>query len=256
MGIIRTLGRVLTGFIVACLAAGLIQVLFVATPKELAALPVSAFQDQARTAFELSLLTATHFALFSAAFALIAAGIAEWLGVTALGYWLAAGTGIAILGFIAQYSSEVAGQPSIFNNYALQAYLTAGFFGGLVYWLVAGMHSGATHRDGPLPAPAEAAPTPRIIVEKTERGGVAKGSLAERLSLKRSKTEASPAASAPSGPQPPPSGDAETGKAKVSATAKTPPSPAPATAVPVTRADASKQTATAKPEAPKDAPGK
>lgn len=222
-GILRTLRRVFAGFILACIAAGLVQVLFVDTPRQLASLPASDLPGQAGNALELTLLTATHFAIFSSAFALIAAGIAEWLGLRSPSYWLAAGTGIALLGFTAQYASEVAGQPSIFNNYALQAYLTAGFFGGLVYWLIAGVHAGEGHAQ-PQGATAAEAPRPRIIVEKEPRGGPLKmGSLAEKLAMKRRK-ESGVAPEAPAAvpaPQPAPA-----------------PAAAKATAVPVTKGDA------------------
>jgi hypothetical protein len=250
IAILRTLGRVFTGFILACLAAGLVQVLFVETPKELAAIPASDVSAQAQSTLELTLLTATHFAIFSAAFGLIAAGIAEWLGLRSPGYWLAAGMGIALLGFTAQYASEISGQPSILNNYALQAYLTAGFFGGLVYWLVAGARSGAgrLHEDE---AGATAAPSarPRIIVEDAPVSTVKKGSLAEKLAFKRAAKDA------PTGDAPEPaSGAAPASTPAVPEAAKAPQTikeankpqqQASATAVPVTKPDASAKTAKA-----------
>lgn len=244
IAILRTLGRVFTGFILACLAAGLVQVLFVETPKELAALPTSEVGAQARGALELTLLTATHFAIFSAAFALIAAGIAEWLNLRNPGYWLAAGTGIALLGFTAQYASEISGQPSILNNYALQAYLTAGFFGGLVYWLVAGSSSGSGRLQdagGVTPDAAEAA-RPRIIVEDAPAPAMKKGSLAEKLALKRGGTPAA----ADAAPQPRSTHAAATpspsAAEKVSPSNKDASKPqvqGAATAVPVTRSEPS-----------------
>lgn len=138
MGILRTLFKVLAGITLACLTAALVQVLYVSTPVQLAAVSTSDFPAQASSTLSLVLKAATHFAIFSLPFALIAAGIAEWLGARSLAYWLTIGVGIALLGFFAQYSSEVPGQLTIMNNYALQSFLTAGFFGGLVYWLVAG----------------------------------------------------------------------------------------------------------------------
>lgn len=230
--ILQTLGRVLVGFLLACIVAGLVQVLFVETPKELAATPAGELLGKTGSTLGLTLIAATQFAVFSAAFALIAAGIAEWLSLRSPAYWLAAGTGIALLGFIAQYASEASGQPSIFNNYALQAYLTAGFFGGLVYWLVAGAYSGANREAAQ--AVSVATPKPRIIVEKAEQSlqtEVKKGSLAEKLALKRSKDKLEPAAAAP-------------------ATGTDVPKPAasagPTTAVPVTKAAAPTVAAAAK----------
>jgi hypothetical protein len=168
------------------LTAAIVQVLYVSTPAELTNVPSANFPVEAGQALTLALSAATQFAIFSVAFALIAAGLAEWLGLQGVGYWLGAGIGIAILGFIAQFSSEVPGQPTILNNYALQSYVTAGFFGGLVYWLIAGRWAGDSHEPVAVEEPAQ---RPRIIVEK-ERSEVKKGSLAERLALKRAASDA------------------------------------------------------------------
>lgn len=245
IAILRTLGRVFTGFILACLTAGLIQVLFVETPKELAALAPSEVGAQARGTLELALLTATHFAIFSAAFGLIAAGIAEWLSLRSPGYWLAAGMGIALLGFTAQYASEISGQPSILNNYALQAYLTAGFFGGLVYWLVAGARSGSGRMlQDQAGTTAESSARPRIIVEDAPVSTVKKGSLAEKLAFKRAAKNAASDAAPQTGPSAAPvSGPALPAAGKAPPTTKDASKPpASATAVPVTKPDASAKT--------------
>lgn len=190
---IRTLGRVFAGFVLACLAAGLVQVLFVVTPPKLLGSPANVFAERAAQTGVIALLAATHAAIFSAAFTLIAAGIGEWMRIRALGYYLFAGIAIALLGFFAQYSSEVAGQPTIFNNYAIQAYLTSGFFAGLVYWLVAGRRAGGPDdADQPgvvdtadAPQPAKTWKTrPRLVVEDYPKPGNAaakKATLAERL---------------------------------------------------------------------------
>jgi len=182
MGILRTLFRVLAGFTLACLTAAFVQVLYVTTPTGLAGMPAGELADAARNLLVLVLATATHIAIFSFAFALIAAGIAEWLGGRTLGYWLVVGIAIALLGFSAQYSSEVSGQPTILNNYALQSFLTAGFFAGLVYWLVAGARTPAAHVRTGERAIAQA----RIKVQE-ELQKVKKGSLAERIALKRER---------------------------------------------------------------------
>ncbi len=139
---LKTLSRVLLGFLVACLVAGIATVLFVDTPAEIAGTPGGDVQSRAGQAVELALLTATHSAIFSFVFVIIAALIAEWLAIRSLPYYLIAGTGIALLGFLAQYQSEVSGQPTILNNYALKAFLTSGFFAGFTYWLIAGRFSG------------------------------------------------------------------------------------------------------------------
>jgi hypothetical protein len=181
MGILRTLFKVLAGITLACLTAALVQVLYVSTPVQLAAASTSDFQAQAGNTLSLVLKAATHFAIFSLPFALIAAGIAEWLGARSLAYWLTIGVGIALLGFFAQYSSEVPGQLTIMNNYALQSFLTAGFFGGLVYWLVAGGRTAS-----PMDQEETGSIRPRIKVEE-EPHEVKKGSLAERIALRREK---------------------------------------------------------------------
>jgi len=151
---LNSLTRVFLGFIIACIVAGLATILFVDTPAEIAAAPGAEVQSRAGQALELALLTATHSAIFSFVFVIIAAVIAEWLAIRSLPYYLIAGTGIALLGFFAQYQSEVSGQPTILNNYALKAFLTSGFFAGFAYWLIAGRFSGR------LPDEIEPEPTP------------------------------------------------------------------------------------------------
>jgi hypothetical protein len=131
MGILLSLLRVLAGFVLACIVAGIVATLYVRTPAEIAAVPASEFSTRAGDALTIALSVATQAAIFSVAFALIAAGISEWLGLRNVLYWLAAGMGIALLGFFAQYASESPDQPTIFNSYALVAYVTAGFFGGV-----------------------------------------------------------------------------------------------------------------------------
>ena len=141
--VLSALGRVAFGFVLACVAAGLVTVLFVNTPAEVMAQPASRLPETASETLDLALLTATHAALFAATFVLITAGLGEWLSIRALSFYLAAGVTIALLGFAAQYSSEVAGQPTIFNNYAMTAFLTTGFCAGFVYWLASGQFAGS-----------------------------------------------------------------------------------------------------------------
>ncbi len=221
MGILRTLFKVLAGITLACLTAALVQVLYVSTPVQLATVSASDFPARAGTTLSLVLKAATHFAIFSLPFALIAAGIAEWLGARSLTYWLTIGVGIALLGFFAQYSSEVPGQLTIMNNYALQSFLTAGFFGGLVYWLVAGGRTAS-----PLGQEEDGSIRPRIKVE-AEPQEVKKGSLAERIALRREKDaqEKAPAAAAANNKTPEPAS---------APTPRTAP-PAATTSVPITK---------------------
>lgn len=130
--------RVLLGFILACIAAGATKVLFAVTPNEI----LNADADLQSRALDWVLLTATHSAVFSAPFALVAAAIGEWQNIRSWTYYAIAGIAIAVAGFIAQHMSEDSTAPSIVNNYALTAFLTTGFVAGLVYWLVAGRKAG------------------------------------------------------------------------------------------------------------------
>ena len=187
--LIGTFARVLLGFALACLTAGLVQVLYVVTPSDIAGSPGGLVVERLGGTAVLALETATHFAIFALAFALIATGFGEWMSLRALPYYLAAGVVIALLGYAAQFSSEVGGQPSVLNNYALQAFITTGFFAGLVYWLVSGQFAGGPD-DGDIasapttgvPAPAKAGERPRILVQPSPPPAPKKSaSLSERL---------------------------------------------------------------------------
>jgi hypothetical protein len=248
---IGTLARVITGFILASLTAGLIQALYLPTTYDLVTSPDGVFTGS--RALERVVLVATHSAIFASAFALIAVAIDEWMGIRSLPYYLFAGATIALLGFAAQFSSEVPGQPTFFNNTALKALLTAGFFAGLVYWLVAGRGSPAHAYASPsrdvettgVPAPKSWKNRPRIIVEESPRGapGDAKpakrSTLAERLAEPAkpdAKVEAKPEAKAAPEKSPPEMPVAEAIPAPApEGPAKPAPSPA-TTSVPATKA--------------------
>ncbi|MGZ5823338.1 MAG: hypothetical protein ACXWJ2_05285 [Hyphomicrobium sp.] len=139
--------RVLFGFIVACLLAGAATVAFVITPADIATLPAALRPDRMSSAGTLSLLAATHSAIFAAPFALIALIIAEWRCIRSWVYYATVGILIAFAGFGAEYLNEVGGQPSIVNSYAMRAYLAVGFLGGIAYWLAAGRRSGGKRGD-------------------------------------------------------------------------------------------------------------
>ena len=156
--------RVLIGFALACLAAGVVKVGFVMTPAELSSLPTDVVADRLGKAGELAVRVATHHAVFSAPFALFATVMGEWLNVRSWIYYALAGMAIALIGFLSQYSSEAASQPSIVNNYALTAFLTAGFVAGLVYWMVAGRSAGTA-----VVGPARGSAGPRPMVATTHR---------------------------------------------------------------------------------------
>ena len=130
--------RVLLGFVIACLVGAVVQLAF-ATPNDV----LTDDTDRLSWTGEQILLAATHSAVFSAPFALVAAAIGEWQSIRSWVYYALAGIAIAIAGFIALYSGETTiGPNSIVNNYALAAYLCAGLAGGLAYWLVSGRTAG------------------------------------------------------------------------------------------------------------------
>jgi hypothetical protein len=155
---IVSLFRVVFGFVLACLVASAVQIGFALTP---AALMTDRADELAALAI-LLMRTATHLAVFAAPFALVVAAIGEWQGVRSWVFYALSGIAIAVAGFIAQYSSESAGQPTIVNNYALAAYLGSGLAGGMAYWICAGRGAGPSLVfDGPIgsrPQPLHATP--------------------------------------------------------------------------------------------------
>jgi MFS family permease len=160
-----TLLRVLFGFAIACLVAGVATVAFVVSPVELANLPAEAQPERLGNAGILALLTATHSAIFAFPFALVALGIAELWRIRSWLYYALVGIVISLGGLAAVYLNEVPGQPSILNDYALIAFATVGLLAGLTYWLVAGRCAGGRRRGNAAPPPAtptesDAAPQP------------------------------------------------------------------------------------------------
>src|SRR5215468_4819787 len=95
--------RVLLGFTLACLVAGLTMVLFVYTPFEFAKEPSGERVSQAGL---LALAVATHAAVFAAPFAVIGVGFAEWQRIGGWLYYALVGVGIAVAGFAAQSWTE------------------------------------------------------------------------------------------------------------------------------------------------------
>lgn len=156
MRMLGALLRIIIGFIVASIVAGVATVAFVITPADIATLPADLRLERLGNAGVLSLLAATHSAIFSLPFALIAIAVAEWRSVRSWIYYVVVGIVIALGGFGAEYLAEVGGQPSIVNDYAARAFLSVGFFGGLAYWLVAGRKAGSKPAGG---APAEKEPS-------------------------------------------------------------------------------------------------
>lgn len=132
--------RVLSGFVIACLAAGLTKVLFAFSPAELSRLPPELASDR----LQLTVPIATHLAIFSAPFALVAIWLAEWQRWRDWTYYVLAGLAIAGIGFAAQYNSETTSMGwSIANsNYPFVTFLTTGAIAGLAYWLFSGRLAG------------------------------------------------------------------------------------------------------------------
>jgi hypothetical protein len=137
----RTL-RILVGFALACLAAAATLVLFVYAPGDLASLGEELNGDRLSEAGFFALLITPH-VLVSAAFpALLAAAFAETRKVASLAFYALAGIAISAAGFLVQYLTEPPTRPlSIFQTYALIAFLTAGFIGGFVYWALSGRYA-------------------------------------------------------------------------------------------------------------------
>lgn len=146
--------RILFGFIVASLAAGLALVLFVNTPNDLAA---ELSGDRISETGVLALAVGTQAAVFAAPFAFIGAALSEWKGYSSWLYSVVVGIIIAAIGFAVQYAGEADGPYTIFNGYALAAFIVAGVIGGLVYWLLAGSSAVSSPSDEP---PTEEKPLP------------------------------------------------------------------------------------------------
>lgn len=142
MSAILSLLRVLIGFVLACIVFGLTLVLFERPPVGLTSLGADERSAKLFELGNLALLAGTHSAIFAAPFTLIIAGIGEWQRARSVAYYIAAAMVIALLGFYAQYASEVAGQPTVMNNYALGAFLASGLASGLAYWVSAGRYAG------------------------------------------------------------------------------------------------------------------
>ena len=129
--------RVLVAFALACIAGALIQLGF-ATPNDV----LTDDPDRLSWSIEQALLAATHSAVFSAPFALVAAAIGEWQSIRSWVYYALGGLAIAIAGFIAIHFGETGAANSIVNQYAIGAYLCSGLVAGWIYWLFSGRYAG------------------------------------------------------------------------------------------------------------------
>src|SRR5262245_47440626 len=136
--------RILLGFALACVAAAVTLVAFVYAPSDMAGLREELTGDRLSEAGVFALLITPH-VLVSAAFpSLLAAVFAESRKLASWMFYALAGIATAIAGFLVQYLTEASTPLSIFQAYALIAFLTAGLIGGLVYWGAAGRFAGKT----------------------------------------------------------------------------------------------------------------
>lgn len=175
---IGALVRVILGFALAALTAGAVFVLFALPPGEL----LSDRSPGFGALVDWSLKAATQTAIFAAPFALIAAAIGEWQSLRGPIFYCIAGLLIAVAGFMAQQSSETAGQLTVVNSYAMGAFFASGLLGGLVYWLLAGRLAGEDE-------------TEPVIVRPTASGpgaGAKPARVAEPKSAEAGKPTASP----------------------------------------------------------------
>jgi hypothetical protein len=132
--------RILIGFALASLAAAATLVAFVYAPGDWASLR-SELNGERLSEAGLFALVVTPWVAFAAAVpALAGAALAEKYKIAGWTYYALAGIGTAAAGFLVQHLSATPGRPSIFEAYALIAFLTAGLVGGLVYWLFSGRH--------------------------------------------------------------------------------------------------------------------
>ena len=109
--------------------------LFVHTPNDLAA---EFSGDRLSEASVLALAVGTQAAVFAAPFAFVGAALSEWKGYSSWLYSAIVGILIAAIGFAVQYAGEADGPYTIFNGYALAAFVVAGIVAGSIYWLLVG----------------------------------------------------------------------------------------------------------------------
>jgi hypothetical protein len=130
--------RILTGFALACLAAAATLVLFVYAPGEWTHLRSDLDGERLSEAGFFTLVIVPHVMLSAVLPALAAATFAETRRITGWMFYVLAGLGTAMTGFVLQLLTEAPYPESIFHAYALIAFLTAGVIGGLVYWASSG----------------------------------------------------------------------------------------------------------------------
>jgi len=195
--------RVLFGFVLACLAAGVVNVAFAVTPAELAA----SSSERLWQAGEWALLSATESFVFAAPFALIAILLAEWLGIRSFAYHGLVGILIAAAAFAVLVSGQSPDTAGLANSYAIAAYLSTGLVAGIVYWLFSGRRSGgrrttrrlareaadAAERTAPKPAPRPTATATTAVPTTTAASNGASVPPVAKAAPPAGKTAAKPA---------------------------------------------------------------
>jgi hypothetical protein len=142
---------ILAGFALASFTAAVTLVLFVYAPSDLASLRTDL--NGAR------LLEAAYFAVIITLWIIVAGAVPALAGIlygevrkiAGWTFYALVGLGTALLGFFLQHASESRGEPSIFQAYALFAFLVAGLLGGLVYWVSSGRYAARKGSTAPKP---------------------------------------------------------------------------------------------------------
>ena len=131
--------RVLSGYGLASLAGAMTLAAYFLPNADLAGAKPQEAGDWIEHFVTLSGLSWPLIALFGAPFALIGLGVAESRRIHDWTYYALLGIGVALVGFLVKYGVEPDGAVrTLFNNYALMAFLTAGLVAGLVYWVISG----------------------------------------------------------------------------------------------------------------------
>jgi uncharacterized membrane protein len=128
---LRAIVSIVAGYIMACLAAGLTQVLFVIEPGGMLAT-----REAAAAAALLIAMAATQAGTFALPFAAIAIGLTEVFGYRGWLTYAVAGVAIALCGYWIVVAGD--GGPAARDDVALRAFAVSGAVAGLVYWSVAG----------------------------------------------------------------------------------------------------------------------
>ncbi|MEO1609862.1 MAG: hypothetical protein AAFR90_11090 [Pseudomonadota bacterium] len=126
--------RVSLGFVLACLAAGFIIVLFAFTPAKLIDADAVSWGETGILALQTATM-AGYLALYVATLPIISS---EVMGIRHIFYHCCVGIATAVAGVGLLISGESSEMPTILYFYAVAAFLTTGLFAGFVYWLFAG----------------------------------------------------------------------------------------------------------------------